>query len=1262
VWLGLILAACAWRTSAAQDAPDAANRGPAEPLALSARYVTVWGGPDAQYVYLSGAAAVLQGTDGLRAAQGVCRIVNVSNGGDPLYEVEVYAEGGVSDTSRPQTPLDRHRALFRAPEVKMQAYARDGVNSLRSPPRGLDILRRSGFVRPAAAAADTRPPAPQQMVATDVAIPASGLPPLEAVSESASAVANGIGATSAGAAAPMGPAGVGSRRSRPKVDPLVETAQMTRGGPPAPGDEDNGPPGPAQPGGNPMVPGGVRGGVPPADVGRPTPGGAGRPSDVDLPPIEGPPGVEVPALPANPQDQPPTIEPLPRAEPGEPEAGDAEPGEPKRAGPPVALPRTPYLPGSQRVTFINPRSGRDLDIQQIGTTPDGFEIYIVRNGVNIITQAPGQFGLIDIEADQAVIWRGPAPEGQQGQRGPNGEYIESSQQPLEVYLEGNVVVRQDQRKWAGKSDQRTLRAPQVYYNFLTDRFVAHQAEIDLFSPGLIAPFRVKSPKIEQYHDLIKQPDGTFKPDPEPKIRADQASSTGSRFPNPGFQIYQKSIDLTRHPRPSTDPISGQHLTNPGDPNPPQDLVWQIDARQNIYYMGPFPAFYWPRIVADLDDEQRAFRQFFFRTNNYFGQQLLTDWNTFAFLPGVKKPDWIDLWNFDVDYLSARTKRFPALGTEAGWFGRDLIKDLRDPYHRDPSAVSNITYNYFGYFNIWGLQDYGTDVLGQGPAIVTNGPAGSGKAGIQMSSTPPFQLDRLRLDTRHMQMFLPDDDEHEFEDLRLQLEASYYTDRYFLFEYFQQLWDRGMDQETVAFGYYKKDNQFLDMMVEGNPMNWQTETEWLPRVDSYRIGDSFLDNHLVYYTHSGLDYATITTDVMVNNPNLFAFMPYDPISNTTGTFSSGRFWTSHELDVPLNFFNAVRFVPYVQGQLVGWTDQLGAGPLGHQPSGPTGRAWGGVGSRAETTIWKRYPNVNSDILNVHGLNNKISFFVDARAAFSNVRLNSLAIQDDLDDNTYEFVRRYLAMTSFQGGILPFQYDPRHYILRNMLSPITGTTDVQASIDTVQLGVHQRLQTKRGPLGRRRIVDFMTLDATTTFFPDANRDNFGTPWGLTQYNYQWYLGDRTSLVSMGWFEFWKLSGSQPLSNNMVNGYNPNGLNVISSGISLMRPPRSTINVLYTIIDTGPIKTSALNTSIQYWLSPKWYGTFANSYDFGDGVDLGTMFTFTRIGADYLTTLGLSVDPQRMSYQFAFQITPRMTPAFRMGSNSALNSFDTRFAPSQ
>ena len=421
------------------------------------------------------------------------------------------------------TPLARRRrwtadrALFRRPEVKMQAYARDGVNSLRSPPRGLDILRRSGFIRPARAAAVTRPPAPQNLVATDVTIPASGLPPLEPVP--ASAVGAGFASVGSDASAPTGPDGTpassGSRRSRPKVDPLVQTAQMTRDGPPGPADDDASPPGPAQAGGNQPAPGGARGAMPPADGGRPTPGGAGRPSDVDLPPIEGPPGVEVPALPANPQDQPPTLEPLPRAEPGEPEAGDAEPGDRKRPGPAAVLPMNPILPGSQRVTFINPRSGRDLDIQQIGTTPEGYEIYIVRNGVNIITQAPGSSGSSTSRPIRPSSGAVPTPRRAAGPaRTQRRVHRGRQQQPMEVYLEGNVIIRQDERKVAGKGDQRTLRATAGLLQ-LPDRSLRRPRRRDRhLRPGPDRPdASVKSPRIEQFHDLIKQPDGTFKPDP-----------------------------------------------------------------------------------------------------------------------------------------------------------------------------------------------------------------------------------------------------------------------------------------------------------------------------------------------------------------------------------------------------------------------------------------------------------------------------------------------------------------------------------------------------------------------------------------------------------------------------------------------------------------------------------------------------------------------------------------------------------------------------
>ncbi len=1299
VWFGLIIAAWCAGVTLAQDNPDTAwSRSATDPLVLSAQRLWRWVGTDGyDYVYLAGKSCSLQGADGLRSSYAVVRIVPLSQGEQPRYQIDVFAEDDVPDAGRKARAIPHQRARFQATKVEMEAYPPRGeITEFKTPPQPFGILQRSGFLatrKPTAPngtvstrSSPSRPDslsAVQSPVGNTATTQAGNASLVQAAAPSGrpapvlDSTANGIASPDASPTGTAGPTPIemtseavrpdvapATRPPDPKLDPMLVPTQLQRNRPPAVDSEPSSAPLSQAP-----------------SVAQLPPGGTAQPPSIDLAPIEGQPegvpGVGVPNLTPKPAVQPPEIEALPGQ-------GDRSVEEPPPNSPPVRGPLpnlAPITPGTQRVTSINTRGGRPLDIRRISVLPDGTEIFVCRGGVNIVTRAD-KLGIIDIEADQAVIWHGPSREKGEPIQGPNGEWIDDAdKQPMEVYLEGNVIVRQDQRKWAGKGDQRTLRAPRVYYNFLTDRFMAHDAELDFFAPSLLAPYKLFSPRIEQFHPLIKQPDGTFKPDEQPHIRADHATETGSRFPDPGYKVTNRTMDLTRYAHPATDPVTGKQLGNPGDPDPPVDLDWIVDSRLNFYYMGPIPTFFWPRVYAELDDTTPPLRQFFYMENNVFGSMFLTDWNGFKLLPGnVKKPKFIDLWNVDIDYLSARTKKYPALGTEIGWFGKDLLRDLRDPYRQDRNAPDTFTKSYNGYFDIWGLQDNGTvtttngvlqgpDILGQGYAIITNGPPGAGKDGISRSHSVPFQLDRGRFDLRHNQRFLPEDEDHLYQDLRLQVEAAYYSDRYFLEEYYKRLHDIGMDQETLAYGIYQKDNQAVDVWTEANPMNWQTETQWLPRVDYYRIGDSLLSNLFTYYQHSGGDYATINTDVMVNNPNLFAFLPYDPVSNTTGTFSAGRFYTSHEVDMPLKVGNAFRLVPYVQGQLVGWSNQLGGGPLEHSPNGALGRAWGGVGVRGETTLYKKYPSVTSEFLNVHGLNNKISLFFDARAAFSNVRLNQLAIQDDLDDNTYEAVRRYLAITTFAGGILPFPYDPRHLLLRQMVSPITGTTDVQSSIDTVMLGLHQRLQTKRGPIGARRIVDYMTLDATSTYFPDSARDNFSTPWGQTMYNYQWYLGDRTSIVSQGWFEFFKLVGSNPLQYPYsfdplvkATGYNPNGLNIITSGLAISRPPRSNIFLGYTIIDSGPIKTSALNASISYWLSPKWYGTLSESYDFGDGVNLGTMFSFTRIGADYLTTFGFTWDPQRNMFQLGLQMTPRSNGGMSMGSNSALSSFDTRFAPTQ
>ena len=287
-----------------------------------------------------------------------------------------------------------------------------------------------------------------------------------------------------------------------------------------------------------------------------------------------------------------------------------------------------------------------------------------------------------------------------------------------------------------------------------------------------------------------------------------------------------------------------------------------------------------------------------------------------------------------------------------------------------------------------------------------------------------------------------------------LEVGFFSDRNFLEQYFKRRFDTGLDQENLAYLIRQKQNRAVTLLAETNLQTFNTETQWYPKGDYYRLGDSLLGNRLTYFQHTGADYANVHTAAEVNNRTIFAFLPIDPISNTNGTFQSGRLYTAHELDLPLNF-SFVRVTPYVQGQAVGWNNQIG----GHA----VGRIWGAVGARADVTLWKAFPNVESELLNVHGLNHKIDFVADARDAYSNVPLNSIGVQDDLDDNTYEYTRRYFALTNYVGGILPAAVrppvpDPPPGALADHRDHRHPGHDRD-----LKLGIHQRLQTKRGPGG-------------------------------------------------------------------------------------------------------------------------------------------------------------------------------------------------------
>jgi hypothetical protein len=252
-----------------------------------------------------------------------------------------------------------------------------------------------------------------------------------------------------------------------------------------------------------------------------------------------------------------------------------------------------------------------------------------------------------------------------------------------------------------------------------------------------------------------------------------------------------------------------------------------------------------------------------------------------------------------------------------------------------------------------------------------------------------------------------------------------------------------------------------------------------------------------------------------------------------------------------------------------------------------------------------------------------------------------------------------MLYYNNGVLPAQYSPILLNLRRNISPITGTVDVQDSIETARVGISQRLQTKRGPIDNRHIIDWMTFDIGTTYFPQAGRDNFGKSWGQANYNYEWFIGDRTSIVSSGWFDFFGINGDQ----NPAYPRNRDGIQAIMTGVNLTRIPRTSLTIGYSILNTGPINSSALNVNGGYWLSPKWYATAGGVYDFGEGLLLSTFFSVARIGPDFITSAGLNVNPLQNNFGFSFEIVPRFSPNTRIGSGGG-SAFrpDIRYLPQQ
>jgi hypothetical protein len=776
--------------------------------------------------------------------------------------------------------------------------------------------------------------------------------------------------------------------------------------------------------------------------------------------------------------------------------------------------------------------------------------------------------LIDLSTDRAVIWiKGQDSQGAINNLRTGG----SNRDDYEIYLEGHVEILHAAQSGTLRGATRRLKADSAYYDVSRNVALLTNCELTLRQPGLAAPIVVKASEVRQVS--------------MDRFEANMAEISASRQPGDPFLRLQTGQLTLEEREKERRGLFGRATLDPATGQPIVDKQLWFTAEDIVPRAGPVPIGYLPKLSGDVRDPLGPLESVRVRSDRIFGTGVQVRWDLFQLL-GLEKPE-NTAWRLDTDYLS---QRGPAIGTEFDTAGTGLF-GLPGRYQTSAR----------GYL----ISDEGQDFLGPFRTF-----------------EPPRDL-RGRFLLRHRQEF----DEH----WSFLGQGSYLSDRNFLEMFYKREFDNDVNQETYAQLRYIQDQFAATLTAQPRLRYWVNETERLPELKGYIIGQDLFSNLFTYSAKASAGYLNFlaTGDLppgYVDFPALGEFErwralpPSSSLPHTNG-IDAGRFDLFQELSLPLNV-GPFKLVPYGQLDLTYYTNTL--------TDEPQGRVYGGGGARVSLPLTQVFSDVQSELWNLNGIAHKISLEADYRYSQSDVNFRTLPLFDRLDDDATDQARRDLRLNYLQVPPNPTQrqirnywlatnplFDPQLYALRR------GYENSPENLDDLQFlrfNIRQRWQTKRGLPGQEHIIDWMTLNVEATYFPDGHRDNFGNAFGLLGYDYTWHVGDRTTLVSSGWADPW-----------------PDAGRIFNIGVFIDRPERLSYYAGFRHVD--PINVNALILSTSYVLSPKYAITVASSYDFGDSKNLGNSVIFTRMGSDLQFSLGFRYDALRNNFGFTFEIFPAL-----------------------
>ncbi len=567
------------------------------------------------------------------------------------------------------------------------------------------------------------------------------------------------------------------------------------------------------------------------------------------------------------------------------------------------------------------------------------------------------------------------------------------------------------------------------------------------------------------------------------------------------------------------------------------------ARNALFDAFGVPFFYLPVAGGTMTSRGTPLRTINLSTDSTFGYGLRTEWGLFESL-GQLPPKDLDV-SYKLDYLG---NRGPAGGLDATYDGGFVDETTKQPF----SFLGDL-HSYFVY-------DRGEDILG----------------GARPDELPPQQF-RGRAYLEH-QVFFPD-------DWQVQLRLGWDSDANFLQQWFPNEFFNNLPLDESLYLKRQQDSEVFTLLAQWQPNDVvttsdnvpnQREVEHFPEIGYYRVGDSLADDNLTFFsenTFDGLQFSHSGQSLAQQgfSPGLSPGLPSVAYTGDPGDLT-WRGDLRQEIDWPINA-GPFKVVPYAFGRYTVYSQgvdppnpapQQKSIPTTFTPGGDQNRLMGGAGLRLTTTFWKVDDSAESDFLDIHRLRHIVEPEIDLFTSAATI------------DQSHLFI-----------------YDPQ--------------VDAANAIQSVELALRQRWQTKRGGPGRWRSVDVFAWNIYADLFANQPDARFLDP---TDFRGMFFSSTPEASVprnSINSDAQWRLSDTTAVLADMSENLDRSKLATASIGMAIQRDTR--LSYFLGVRYVADLDSTFASFDAHYDMTRKYALDFSNTIDLGQNKGIAYYFSITR-----------------------------------------------------